>query len=53
MWFDELLHSAWQGVAIKGQPVIEMADNPDDIDTQIIDCAYQYPDGTEQKEFAL
>jgi hypothetical protein len=30
-----------------------MADNPDDIDAQIIDCAYQYPDGAEQKEFTL
>ena len=52
-WFDELFHTPRQGISVKGQPVLDMADNPDDIDAQIIDCAYQYPDGAEQKEFTL
>jgi hypothetical protein len=36
-------------VPVKGQPPIDMAGDPNDIDAQIIDRANQYPDGAEQK----
>jgi hypothetical protein len=48
-WVGKLVHRKGSRVSAKGQPLIDVAANPDDIDAQIIDRANQYPEGAEQK----
>ena len=48
-WVGKLVHHARQRVPAKGQPPIDNAGDPDNIDAQIIDSADQNPNGAEQK----